>query len=172
MSEIVARSADDLLVVSELTVEFDTPDGVVHAVTDLSFRLETGETLAILGESGSGKSVSVQAIMGLVPSPPGRIAAGSVRYRGTELVGAGERELRDVRGPEMAMIFQDPLTSLNPCGGWAGRSLRPSGSMAACRPVRRAAGPWSCSTGSGSPIPVSGPTNTHTSSRAACASGR
>ncbi|MFV0525133.1 MAG: ABC transporter ATP-binding protein [Acidimicrobiales bacterium] len=103
-----------LLEVDTLTVRFDTADGVVNAVTDLSWQLHGGETLAILGESGSGKSVSVQSIMGLVPMPPGRIDGGSIRYRGTELVGAREDLMRTIRGPEIAMIFQDPLSGLNP----------------------------------------------------------
>ncbi|MFV0259459.1 MAG: ABC transporter ATP-binding protein [Acidimicrobiales bacterium] len=103
-----------LLEVDNLTVRFDTADGVVNAVTDLSWRLHGGETLAILGESGSGKSVSVQAIMGLVPMPPGRIDRGSIRYRGTELVGADDKLMRTIRGPEIAMVFQDPLSGLNP----------------------------------------------------------
>ena len=105
---------ETLLSVQNLTVEFHTEDGVVRAVSDVSWELAAGETLAILGESGSGKSVSVQAVMGLVPQPPGVIAGGSIRYRGTELVDASEALLNSVRGPEIAMIFQDPLSSLNP----------------------------------------------------------
>ncbi len=109
-----AEVGDVVLEVDDLTVEFDTADGVVHAVSDLSWDLRAGETLAILGESGSGKSVSVQSIMGLVPMPPGRIAKGSIRYRDTELVGASSATMRQIRGPEIAMIFQDPLSALNP----------------------------------------------------------
>ena len=108
------RDGDLLLSVDGLSVEFHTDDGVVKAVTDMSWDLHAGETLAILGESGSGKSVSVQTVMGLIPMPPGRIAAGSIRYRGTELVDAPDQLLRTIRGPEIAMIFQDPLTALNP----------------------------------------------------------
>jgi len=103
-----------LLEVEDLSVAFDTNDGVVQAVSDLSWELRAGETLAVLGESGSGKSVSVQAVMGLLPMPPGRIAQGSIRYRGTELVGASNSVMREIRGPEIAMIFQDPLSGLNP----------------------------------------------------------
>jgi oligopeptide transport system ATP-binding protein len=105
---------DVLLEVDNLSVEFHTNDGVVKAVTDLAWELRAGETLAILGESGSGKSVSVQSIMGLIPMPPGRITGGSVRYQGTELVGASHAMMRGIRGPEIAMIFQDPLSGLNP----------------------------------------------------------
>ncbi len=105
---------ETLLEVQNLTVEFHTEDGVVRAVSDVSWDLQAGETLAILGESGSGKSVSVQAVMGLIPMPPGVIAGGSIRYRGTELVGARPAMLNTIRGVEIAMIFQDPLSALNP----------------------------------------------------------
>ncbi len=116
-----------LMEVNGLTVEFDTQDGTVHAVTDVSYRLHQGETLAILGESGSGKSVSVQAIMGLIPTPPGRIAAGSVMFQGLDLITAPRSEVRQLLGSEIAMIFQDPLSSLNPVFpvGWQiGEALR------------------------------------------------
>ncbi|MGH2802739.1 MAG: ATP-binding cassette domain-containing protein, partial [Thermoleophilaceae bacterium] len=103
-----------LLEVSGLAVGFDTDDGPVHAVNDISFTLEEGEALAIVGESGSGKSVTALSIMGLVPCPPGRVDGGSVRFRGRELLGAPERELRRLRGREIAMVYQDPMTSLNP----------------------------------------------------------
>jgi len=106
--------SDPILSVRDLTVEFDTDDGVVQAVTDLDYDLFPGETLAILGESGSGKSVGAQAVMGLTPIPPGRVVRGSVVLQGQELVGASSKVMSDVRGDEIAMIFQDPLTSLNP----------------------------------------------------------
>ena len=112
--EGAALEGEPLLVVDDLSVEFHTDDGVVQAVTDVSWELSSGETLAILGESGSGKSVSVQALMGLIPMPPGRIVNGSIDYRGVELVGASDSVMRSVRGEEIAMIFQDPLTALNP----------------------------------------------------------
>ena len=103
-----------LLEVSELAVGFDTDEGPVQAVNQISFTLAEGEALAIVGESGSGKSVTALSIMGLVPRPPGRIDGGSIRFRGSELLGASERELRRVRGRHVAMIYQDPMTSLNP----------------------------------------------------------
>jgi len=108
------RRGETLLEVDDLTVVFDTEDGVVQAVSDMSWSLAAGETLAILGESGSGKSVSVQTLMGLIPKPPGRVVKGSIRYRGNELVDASAATLRQVRGSEIAMIFQDPLSALNP----------------------------------------------------------
>ncbi len=109
-----SSSDEVLLEVQDLTVEFHTDDGIVHAVSNMSWDINEGETLAILGESGSGKSVSVQAVMGLLPTPPAVIAGGSIRYRGTELVGASSDTLRSIRGSEVAMIFQDPLSALNP----------------------------------------------------------
>jgi oligopeptide transport system ATP-binding protein len=103
-----------ILEVSGLRVEFGTHGGVVQAVRGVSFSLAPGRTLAIVGESGCGKSVTVQAAMGLIPTPPGRITGGSVRFAGQELVGLGPRAMSRVRGREVGMIFQDPMTSLNP----------------------------------------------------------
>ena len=105
---------ETLLKVENLSVEFDTDAGTVKAVTDLSLILAAGETLAIIGESGSGKSVTAQAIMGIVPSPPGTVTANSINYRGQNLEGLSKSDRRRIRGREIAMIFQDPLTSLNP----------------------------------------------------------
>lgn len=107
-------AGDALLSVQNLTVEFATEDGIVHAVSDLSYDLHPGETLAIMGESGSGKSVSVQALLGLLPVPPARVTGGQVLLDGADLLSMPERRQRSVRGSEIAMIFQDPLTSLNP----------------------------------------------------------
>jgi oligopeptide/dipeptide ABC transporter ATP-binding protein len=103
-----------LLQVRDLRTHFATDDGEFPAVDGVSFSIEAGRTLAIVGESGCGKSVTSLSIMGLVPSPPGRIAGGSIRFEGRELVGAPARELRDLRGNGMAMIFQEPMSSLNP----------------------------------------------------------
>ena len=103
-----------LLEVNNLAVEFDTYGGVVHAVRDVSFSVGKGKTLAIVGESGCGKSVTVQSIMGLTPMPPGRITSGSVLLRGQEVLGAPMIQGKDIRGSEIGMIFQDPMTSLNP----------------------------------------------------------
>lgn len=103
-----------LLDVDNLHVSFRTYAGEVHAVRGVSFCLKKGETLAIVGESGSGKSVTVQAIMRLIPSPPGEIKEGQILYEGKDLVKASEREMFRIRGSEIGMIFQDPMTSLNP----------------------------------------------------------
>jgi oligopeptide transport system ATP-binding protein len=100
-------------VVEDLAVEFPTPDGVVAAVNGVSFGLSAGETLAVVGESGSGKSVTAMAAMGLVEAP-GRVTAGRVRFEGVELLALPEDERRRVRGPGMAMVFQDALSALNP----------------------------------------------------------
>lgn len=105
---------EPLLDVRNLTVRFNTLDGVVHAVNGISYTLEHGEMLGIVGESGCGKSVSVLSLMGLIPQPPGRIAAGEVLYRGQDLLKLSEEELRRIRGRDIAMIFQDPMTSFNP----------------------------------------------------------
>jgi oligopeptide transport system ATP-binding protein len=107
-------SADPILSITDLTVEFDTEDGVVHAVTDVSYDLFPGEVLGVIGESGSGKSVSVMSVLGLIPVPPGRIVSGQALYKGRDLLTLSSTELQDIRGGEMSMIFQDPMTSLNP----------------------------------------------------------
>ncbi|MDF3298070.1 ABC transporter ATP-binding protein [Streptomyces tropicalis] len=103
-----------LLEVHDLHVEFGTRDGVAHAVNGVSYRVDAGETLAVLGESGSGKSVTAQAVMGILDTPPGRITGGRVLFQGRDLLRLKEEERRRVRGAEMAMIFQDSLSALNP----------------------------------------------------------
>ncbi|MDD9959372.1 MAG: ABC transporter ATP-binding protein [Gammaproteobacteria bacterium] len=103
-----------LLEVENLAVEFDTYGGVVKAVRGVDFSVEEGKTLAIVGESGCGKSVSVQSMMGLIHMPPGRITSGSARLRGEEVLGRNELNGKEIRGAEISMIFQDPMTSLNP----------------------------------------------------------
>ena len=105
---------EPVLSIRNLVVEFRTEDGVVHAVDDISYDVYPGETLGIVGESGSGKSVSTMSILGLIPQPPGRIASGTAMFKGKDLLKMKKRELRRVRGDEVAMIFQDPMTSLNP----------------------------------------------------------
>jgi oligopeptide/dipeptide ABC transporter ATP-binding protein len=103
-----------LLEVDDLRTHFFTREGVVRAVDGVSFSLEKGKTLGIVGESGCGKSVTALSIMGLIPKPPAKIVSGSVLYEGRELTTLSEKKLEDVRGREIAMIFQDPMTSLNP----------------------------------------------------------
>ncbi len=103
-----------LLSVSNLRVVFGSPPFELSAVDDVGFDLAEGEVLGIVGESGSGKSVTALAIMGLLPKPPARVTAGSIKFLGEDLLGLGEREMRRVRGPGIGMIFQEPMTSLNP----------------------------------------------------------
>ena len=103
-----------LLEVNNLVTRFYTEDGVVHAVNGISYTLDEGESLGIVGESGSGKSVGVLSVMGLIPQPPGRIEEGEVLFNGRDLLTISDEEMRQVRGREVAMIFQDPMTSLNP----------------------------------------------------------
>jgi len=103
-----------LLEVRDLHVEFRTRDGVAKAVNGVDYGVDAGETLAVLGESGSGKSVTAQAVMGILDMPPGRITGGEILFQGRDLLKLKEEERRKVRGAEMAMIFQDALSSLNP----------------------------------------------------------
>ena len=103
-----------LLEVRDLRTHFYTDDGEFPAVDGVSFSVGAGQTLAIVGESGCGKSVTALSIMGLVPNPPGRIKSGSIRFEDRELIGAATRDMQDLRGNGMAMIFQEPMSSLNP----------------------------------------------------------
>ena len=103
-----------LLEVDDLFVEFRTRSGVAKAINGVSFSLREGETLAILGESGSGKSVTAQAVMGILDTPPGYVTGGEVRYCGTNILTLPDERRREIRGPEISMVFQDALSSLNP----------------------------------------------------------
>jgi len=105
---------EPLLSIRNLIVEFSTEDGVVHAVDDISYDVFPGETLGIVGESGSGKSVSTMSILGLIPQPPGRVTSGTAVFKGKDLIQMSKKDLRRFRGDELAMVFQDPMTSLNP----------------------------------------------------------
>jgi len=111
--------SEPLLEVRDLRTQFHTEDGIVRAVDGVSFDLEAGRTLAVVGESGSGKSVTALSILRLLPRPQGRIAGGTIRWRGRDLLALSEDDMRRVRGREIAMVFQEPMTSLNPvfaCG--------------------------------------------------------
>ena len=105
---------DNILEVTNLCVEFETFGGTVQAVRGVSFAVEAGKTLAIVGESGCGKSVTVQSVMGIIPMPPGKITSGSAKVKGEEILGLTAIEANRYRGVEIGMIFQDPMTSLNP----------------------------------------------------------
>ncbi|TMK54706.1 MAG: ABC transporter ATP-binding protein, partial [Actinobacteria bacterium] len=121
-------SGDDcLLSVAGLRVEFAGPKGWLPVVDDVAFHIGPGETLGLVGESGSGKTVSSLAVMGLIPKGFGRVAAGSIGFEGRELVGLPDDEMRRVRGDQISMIFQEPMTSLNPAftvGNQIARAVR------------------------------------------------
>lgn len=114
MTDPPIREDPALLSVADLHVEFDTFGGTVKAVRGVSFNVRAGKTLAIVGESGCGKSVSVHSIMGLIPMPPGRITQGSATLGGVDILGRKTIDGEDIRGSKIGMIFQDPMTSLNP----------------------------------------------------------
>ncbi len=119
--------SEPILEIKDLCVEFQTVEGTVHAVDHLNYTLHKGEKLGIVGESGSGKSVSSLGMMQLIPNPPGRITGGEILYHGKDLVKASEKEMQKIRGNEISMIFQEPMTSLNPiikCGKQIAESLR------------------------------------------------
>lgn len=119
--------SETLLEIKDLCVEFKTMAGTVHAVDYLSYTLHRGEKLGIVGESGSGKSVSSLAMMQLIPNPPGKVTGGQILYNGKDLVKLSEREMEKIRGNEISMIFQEPMTSLNPiirCGKQIAESLQ------------------------------------------------
>ncbi|MCP3973882.1 MAG: ABC transporter ATP-binding protein [bacterium] len=103
-----------VLQVTDLTTQFDTQDGMVHAVNGVSFNLWPGEFLGVVGESGSGKSVTMMSLLRLIPMPPGQIVAGEAQYEGVDLLQIDIDDLRDIRGGKIGFIFQDPMTSLNP----------------------------------------------------------
>jgi oligopeptide/dipeptide ABC transporter ATP-binding protein len=105
---------EPVLSIRDMTVEFGTEDGVVKAVTGVNYDLFPGEILGVIGESGAGKSVSVMTMLDLIPKPPGRVVSGEAIFKGRDLLTMSKSQLRDVRGGDIAMIFQDPMTSLNP----------------------------------------------------------
>ena len=103
-----------LLEIEDLQVDFDSRVGPLPAVDGVSLTVDPGETVALVGESGCGKTMTALSVLGLVPSPPGRISAGSIRFEGQELIGLADEDIRDIRGNQISMIFQEPMTSLNP----------------------------------------------------------
>ena len=129
-----------LLEIDNLQTHFRTPDGINRAVDGVSFHVEAGETLAVVGESGCGKSVTAMSILRLIPEPPGKLA-GAIRFNGKNLLDLSEAEMRDIRGNEISMIFQEPMTSLNPVltvGRQIGETLRLHQGMSAQQAEARA----------------------------------
>ena len=127
LKEAPVPEGQHLLEVDDLKMYFHTQDGVVKAVNGVSYTLDRGETLGVVGESGSGKSVTSLAIMGLIDMPPGRIEGGDIRYHGESLLKMSDEQMGHIRGNGIAMIFQDPMTSLNPVytiGRQLGEGLR------------------------------------------------
>ena len=108
------RAGEGVLEIEDLKTHFFTPDGVVRAVDGVSYEVRRGETLGVVGESGCGKSVTALSILRLVADPPGRIVGGSIRFEGRELLAASDAEMEEIRGNDISMIFQEPMTSLNP----------------------------------------------------------
>ena len=106
--------ANELLNVQGLETQFKTPEGIVHAVNGVSFTLNEGETMGVVGESGCGKSVTMLSCLRLIPQPPGKIVAGKALFKGQDLLAMNSEDIRHVRGAQIAMVFQDPMTSLNP----------------------------------------------------------
>ena len=103
-----------LLDIQDLSIQYETEGGIVHAVERLNLTLDYGENLGFVGETGAGKTTTALGIMGLIPNPPGRVAGGKIFFEGEDLLEKSERQMRDIRGGKIAMIFQDPMTSLNP----------------------------------------------------------
>ena len=162
-------ASDVLLEVRDLRVSFRTEDGIVQAVDGVSFTLHRGEVLGIVGESGSGKSVTMMTVMRLI-NDPNAVFEGEVLYKGRDLMKLSQAEMRDVRGAEIAMIFQDPMTSLNPVYtvGWQiVEQLQAHEGISRRRPRAAAS---SCCGRWASPTPRPGSTTTRTSSREACGS--
>jgi oligopeptide transport system ATP-binding protein len=107
-------SETQILEIKDLVIKFYTPEGVIHAVNHVNISLAQGETLGVVGESGCGKSVTMLSVLRLIPDPPGKIEQGEIRFNGQDLLKISDREIHDVRGRQIAMIFQDPIASLNP----------------------------------------------------------
>jgi oligopeptide/dipeptide ABC transporter ATP-binding protein len=130
-----------LLEISDLHTEFRTGAGVVRAVDGVSYTVDAGETVAVVGESGSGKSVTALSVLRLIPNPPGEITAGSVTFAGRDLLKLSEPEMREIRGGEIGMVFQEPMTSLNPVltiGRQITETLEQHRGMAHAEAVKRA----------------------------------
>jgi len=159
-----------LLEVTDLRVEFRSGREIVRAVNGATFSVQGGETLAVLGESGSGKSVTAAAIMRLLASPPAHITGGSIRFDGADVLGAPMSEWRKRCGLDIGMVFQDALASLNPVFSVGCRSRSHLERTEFCTPRPRLSAPRSCSVESAFPSLTNGRETTRINSPAACAS--
>ena len=166
-----ATGDDILLPVNDLRTQFDVMDGTVRAVDGVSYSIEPGQTLGLVGESGCGKSVTALTIMRLLDIPPARIASGQIYFKGRDLLALPEEEMRKVRGNEIAMIFQEPMTSLNPVHTVGDQISEASSCTRSCPRRRGATRPSSRSARSASTTPSGGSSSTPTRCPAACASG-
>ena len=162
-----------LLTVTDLRTYFHTRGGVIRAVDGVSFQVDRGETLGIVGESGSGKSVTCYSIMGLIPQPPGRIESGTAFFDGIDLLRCSRREARAIRGKRVAMIFQDPMTALNPYLRISEQLIEPLLIHEKISKQGRAGprAPEPCSRPSASTTPAGASPAIRMNSPAACASG-
>ena len=168
----MSEASDDLLLdVRGLTVRFPTTDGVVQAVSDVTFSLRRGETLGVVGESGSGKSVSNLATMGLL-NRKRTVITGEILFKGRDLLTLPPDEMRQIRGKDIAMIFQDPFACLHPMYRVGDQIAEAVHAHTTSARTRRARAPSSCSTGSASRTRRVARATTRISSRAACASAR
>ena len=167
-----AKADDFVLDVKNLKTVFFTNSGLFKAVDDVSFNVRRGETLAIVGKSGCGKSVSALSIMRLVPNPPGKIVGGSVTLEGTDLLTLDEETMRGIRGNRMSMIFQEPMTSLNPVMRIGDQITEAVRCTRTCRQRTPASARWKCCGWCAFPNRNGARANIRTSSPAACASAR
>jgi peptide/nickel transport system ATP-binding protein len=165
-SDMIASTrppGDPLLQIDNLRTYFHTRDGVVRAVDDVSYSVRAGEMLGVVGESGCGKSITALSVMGLVPKPAGKVVSGSIRLLDRDLVQLSETEMRAIRGNDIAMIFQEPMTALNPV-------LRVGYQIAETIVLQRASAPSRCCSKCRFLIRSGAPSNIRMSSRAACGS--
>ena len=167
-----AASGAPVLTVEDLRVDFRTDAGLVRAVDGVGWSVAPGETLALVGESGCGKSVTALSVMRLLARPASRIAGGRILFAGQDLLTMAEADMRAIRGRDIAMVFQEPMSSLNPVmtvGAQITEPLRIH--LGLSPPAPPATAPSSCSAWSASPMPSAGSTSFRTSSPAACGSG-
>jgi len=159
-----------VLEIENLQTHFFTPGGVVKAVDGVSYSVRSGETLGVVGESGCGKSVTALSVLRLVADPPGRIVGGAVRFEGRNLLDLHPQQMEEIRGNDISMIFQEPMTSLNPLYTVAARSARPSPCTRAYQSARPCAWPSICCGACPFPSPSSVQTIIPIRCPAACAS--